>query len=154
MNFFRKKNRLPNYDYSSNGAYFITFCTQNRQCVLGQITDDNGFIYCKLSQIGIIVDKAINDIHKHYTYVQIPCYCIMPNHVHIVLSIAHAEDRRQIAVATIIGNMKRAVSMQLGKSIWQPSYYDHVVRNEDELNRICEYIDANSILWEQDKYFV
>ena len=149
----RKPIRLPEFDYSSNGAYFITFCTKDRQCILGNICADNNCVYCKLSELGYSVNDAIKRINDHYYNVVVPSYCIMPNHVHLTLLLMPPEnDGRQVAVPTIVGHLKRAVSMQLGKSIWQARYHDHIIRNEDELNRICEYIDANPIMWEDDYY--
>ena len=86
----RKPNRLHGYDYSTAGTYFITICTQNRECSLSQIIgmNDNvgdGFPVPQLTEAGIISDKYIKSIHDKFSSVTVENYVIMPNHIHMIL---------------------------------------------------------------------
>ena len=162
----RKNIRLTNYDYSSNGLYFITVCTRNRIHYFSEITEDPSFVgadiirpIIKMINIGHILDFSINDIKNHYGNVSVVKYCIMPDHVHLIISIMndiYAENDGRIisapTVSTIIGSLKRFVSKKLGFSIWQKSFHDHIIRNEKEFLEICNYIDNNPINWVNDIY--
>ena len=162
----RKLNRLENYDYSRNGLYFITICTKDRIKYLSEITEDLSFVgadiirpIINLTKIGKILDYSINDIKNHYENISVIKYCIMPDHVHLILSIMNeivpADSGRMISaptVSTIIGSLKRFVSKETGISLWQKSFHDHIIRNEKEFLEICDYIDNNPINWVNDIY--
>lgn len=142
----RKPIRIKNYNYSTPGAYFITVCINSRKPILWNV----GAAICRpnLSKIGSIVETAILQIPEHYPMITVDKYCIMPDHVHMILSINTAEDGRQIAaptVSSVVGHMKRWVSMQLGHSIWQKSFIDRVIRNEMGYQAVWEYIENNPI---------
>ena len=142
----RKPIRIENYDYSTPGAYFITVCINSRKPILWNV----GAAICRpnLSKIGSIVETAILQIPEHYPMITVDKYCIMPDHVHMILSINTDQDGRQIAAPTIssvVGHMKRWVSMQLGHSIWQKSFVDRVIRNEMGYQAVWEYIENNPI---------
>ncbi|MCL1864988.1 MAG: transposase [Spirochaetes bacterium] len=118
--------------------------------------EDN--LYVKFSEYGIIVDKAINEISVHYKNVSVDRYVIMPNHIHLILIIQNNEaDGRLItaptSVSIIVKQFKQYVSKQLGFSPWQKSYHDHIIRNQDEYNRITEYIENNPTKWISDCYY-
>lgn len=146
----RKRIRLEEYDYSTPGAYFITFCVKNRDPILwnhvgAAVRSQNNN---HISPIGQIVDIAIQQIPLHYPSITVDKYCIMPDHVHLILSIQTDEHGRQVAaptISTVVGHMKRWVSMQIGVSIWQKSFIDRVIRNEDGYRKVWEYIDNNPI---------
>ena len=153
----RKRNRLLNYDYGNNGAYFLTICTKDRIALFGEIV---GAATCRpyiaLTEQGKILDEAILTIADIYDCVSAPEYVIMPNHVHLIIVIAADNSGRQVAAPTImriVGNMKRVVSLRVGFSPWQKSFHDHVIRNLDEYNRIAEYIRSYLITWEQDCHY-
>ncbi|MDO4743478.1 MAG: transposase [bacterium] len=142
----RKSIRIENYDYSTPGAYFITVCVHNRKPILWNV----GAATCRpnLSKIGSMVETAILQIPKHYPMVSVDKYCVMPDHIHMILSIHTNENGRQIAaptVSTLIGHMKRWVSMQIGYSVWQKSFIDRVIRNEKSYHAVWEYIENNPI---------
>ena len=142
----RKPIRISNYDYSAPGAYFITVCVNDRKPILWNV----GAATCRpnLSKIGSVVEKAILQIPIHYPMISVDKYCIMPDHIHMILSIRTDDDGRQIAaptMSTVIGHMKRWVSMQIGHSIWQKSFYDHVIRTQQSYDKIWEYIENNPI---------
>jgi REP element-mobilizing transposase RayT len=158
----RKPNRLQGYDYSQNGMYFITICTKNQEEIFGHVV---GAVTCRphveLSNIGQIADKSIQIINDVYPHITIDKYVIMPNHIHMIICIGDVENGRQVAaptsvpptVQTVVGNMKRYVSIQCGSSIWQRSYYDHIIRSENDYQRIWRYIDENPIKWKEDHYY-
>ena len=157
----RKKLRLSCYDYQSNGAYFLTICIKERKQILSKIVGERSALpktqpYIQLTQIGKTVDTAINSINNHYPCVFVDCYCIMPNHIHIIFFIdktISGSAMRSPTIATIVNQMKGFVSKQIGFSIWQKSYFDHIIRNEQELYEIRKYIEQNPIKWEFDEYY-
>lgn len=95
----------------------------------------------------------------HYKYIKIDKYCIMPNHIHIIVVINKIEDNsgRIISaptISTIIGSLKRIISKEIGFSIWQKSFHDHIIRNEKSYQKIWEYIDTNILKWELDSLYI
>ncbi len=142
----RNTIRLKDYNYSNPGAYFITVCVHNRKPILWNV----GAATCRpnLSKIGSVVKMAIQQIPEHYSMISVDKYCVMPDHIHMILSINTDKDGQQIAaptVSTVVGHMKRWVSMQIGQSIWQKSFIDRVIRNENGYRVIWEYIENNPI---------
>ena len=108
----RKHIRIEDYDYSTPGAYFITACINDRKPILWNV----GAATCRpnLSKIGSVVETAILQIPVHYPAVSVDKYCVMPDHIHMILSINTDEDGRQVAaptVSTVVGHMKLWVSM-------------------------------------------
>ena len=161
----RKTNRIPEYDYSQNGAYFITICTENRKCILSRIdfptkTTVGATIgrppSLRLTQAGKIVDQAIRDIETHYEAVTVDQYVVMPNHVHLLISIGCTNGRPMVAptISRIVQQMKGAVTKQIGQNIWQRSFHDHVIRGDEDYRMIWQYIDANPALWEKDCFYM
>nr|WP_326184612.1 transposase [uncultured Oscillibacter sp.] len=156
----RKRLRLPEYDYSQAGSYFITVCAAGRQTLLWNavgadiIRPDT----LPLSASGMIVEQAILDIPAYYPQVTLHKWVVMPNHIHLLLQINETDGRMISAptrtISTMIGQMKRAASKAAGGPIWQRGFYDHVVRNENDFLRIWTYIDANPAKWAEDRYYV
>ena len=168
----RKHIRIPQYDYSAPGAYFITICSTNREEIfwanrrgeLCSIKNENRLESVgadiirpqdtPLSYAGVIVEKSVLQIPEHYGNISVDKYCIMPDHVHIILSIRTDEDGRMISaptVSTVVGSMKRWVSKQLGRSIWQKSFYEHTIRNQQDYDEIWEYIENNPLKYIQKR---
>ena len=150
----RKRIRLLEYDYSTEGYYFITICTKNRIEILGKIKDicrggNLPSAKIKLTDIGIIVEKYIKQITNVYDNVNIDEYIIMPNHIHMILILENSNEHN---ISKIIGQFKRNVSMELKYSIWQKLFYEHVIRNDKEYYMIKEYIRTNIIKWKEDRY--
>lgn len=149
----RKKIRLENYDYSSAGAYFVTVCTQNRKKLFWKDNTNVGADIIRpkeetLSSAGEIVDNAINQISDHYENILVDKYCIMPDHIHLIIFIMSDESGRIISaptLQTVVGQMKRYVSKELGFPVWQKSFVDRVIRNDAGYRKIWEYIDNNPI---------
>ena len=142
------------YDYASEGMYFITICTSGMKCILGQIETVQDLPIPVLSEQGAVVEKAILMIPRHYSGISVENYVVMPNHVHLMLDF-HAAGGRMVSAPTVVGSLKRYVSRQLGVSIWQKGYYDHVIRNETDYMYHMQYIDENPKKWAmgKDEYY-
>ena len=155
----RKQMRLREYDYHTPGAYFITLCTKDKACILSTIVGADAHIgpYPKLTKNGMVVEKYLRNIPGVGRYV------IMPNHIHMILHIS-AEDILQgpmwasaptkANVPQLIKSFKILVTKELGRSIWQRSYYDHVIRDERDYQIRVQYIDENPAKWFFDDYYV
>lgn len=149
----RKRNRLEGFDYSSCGAYFITVCVNGKQKILWRSVGadiirpiDKGFAQC-LSKYGKIVEQAIKNISICYPLVEVNKYCIMPDHIHMIIFMKY-DDGRIISAPTlsiVVGQMKRWVSKQAGVSLWQKSFYDTVIRDEQMYREKWKYIDENPL---------
>lgn len=160
----RKNIRLRDYDYSSAGYYFITICTKDGKSVLGTMNAsiDAGVVGThsvrpKLFDIGEIAMTAIENIPQIYELISIDNYVIMPNHIHMILVIhSNHESGRTLCAPTVsrvIKQMKEYVTKQIGYSIWQKSFYEHIIRNENDYKRIWQYINENPTKWQDDKYY-
>jgi REP element-mobilizing transposase RayT len=165
----RKPNRLKYYNYASNGAYFITMCSKNRECVFGKISTG---VHPKveLSRIGRVVDTVIKEIPVHYSGIKVGNYVIMPNHIHLILLAQHgvsagengrllaapttASATHHVTISSVIKQFKMYISKQCNTSIWQRSFHDHIIRNEQDYVRIWEYIDNNPVSWLDDCFYV
>lgn len=152
----RKRNRLKGYDYSSNASYFLTVCSDKRKEIFSQIVFDNtvGANIVRLSKIGQKIENCILKIEEIYPCIFVDNYIIMPNHIHLILTI-DTNRRPMVAptVATVIKQFKGAASKEAGTSIWQKGYYDHIIRNENDFNETMKYITFNAQKWDEDKYF-
>ncbi len=153
----RKSIRLRDYDYGQTGAYFITICTQNRECLFGEIIDDD----MQLNDAGRIVKTIWQEIPIHYPQVELDEFVIMPNHFHAIFYIRPPEQGAASSAPTVGQIMRRfksmsaiAVNKSLPRSsqpLWQRNYWERVVRDEKELHGLQEYILNNPRQWTQDK---
>ena len=144
----RKPIRIEDYDYSTPGAYFITICTANREKLFWDVVGADIIRpqTIPLSAAGKITEQGILQMPEHYENVVVDKYCIMPDHIHLILRIESDTDGRIISaptVSTVVGSMKRWVSRQIGKPIWQKSFYDHGIRNQQDYDEIWQYIENN-----------
>jgi REP element-mobilizing transposase RayT len=158
----RKPNRMPKYDYSSRGCYFVTICSKNKEInSFGKIT--NGKI--EFSLFGEIVNKCWQDIPNHFPYVRLDEFIIMPNHVHGIIVILpkagdlnfHSRfsdrilDRSKMDLSKIIQSFKASVTREINKTqdynffSWQKSFYDHIIHSQKELFQMRKYIYENPI---------
>lgn len=183
----RKPNRLKNYDYSQNGAYFVTICVKNRLKLFGTVVvgataqlseigncetivwaisnrsnpnnrphPDANRPYMLLSEYGEIVETAIQ--HNNRDEFWIEQYVIMPDHVHMIIVISNDGghgDRTEFVptVSSIVRYIKSYVTKQIGFSPWQKSFHDHIIRSQDDYNRIAEYIQNNPAHWHDDQQY-
>ncbi len=195
---YRKNIRLKNYDYSQQGAYFVTICVQGRECLFGKVVDGN----VVLNDVGKLVDVWWKKIVDKYPTVQLGTYVIMPNHFHGIIDIVgagfprpspierpridgkcsriggcmqtggYSQTSREIAgtgggtpplrqeptLGQIFGFFKYQTTKSInelqktpGDVIWQRGYYEHVIRNDDDYERISEYIIFNPENWVTDE---
>ena len=142
-NFTRKSNRLKNYDYSSNGIYFITVCVNDMKCLFGYVDMENNMVI--LNDDGKRVDFYIQKIDE------VDNYIIMPNHIHFIIRLD--KDRNNKSIQRIISGFKRAVSMDLGYSPWQKSFHDHIIKSDEEYANIWNYVENNANKWKDDCFY-
>lgn len=154
----RKANRLQGYDYSTPNAYFITVCTAGRKNLFwenaGAIIDRPQAV--PLTDIGNVVRQYIEQIPQIYPQVILEHYVIMPNHVHLLMQICTDMDGRSMIAPTIsnvVRHMKGRVSKQVGSSVWQKGFYDHVIRNEADFEGVWTYIEGNPGKWAEDELY-
>ncbi len=151
----RKPNRLPNFDYSAPGAYFITICTKDRRNLFW--TDVGASIARpQLTLWGDIAAKSICDIPKHYPAVSVDHYVVMPNHIHLLLQINTDTDGRAMLAPTVshvVQQLKGVITKQIGQSVWQKLFHDHIIRSETDYLKIWEYIENNPAKWEEDCFY-
>ncbi len=151
----RKKNHLEQYDYSTPNAYFITICTHNRENFfwIGQTYASSNFF---LTEYGEIAYKGICDISKHYPMISVDNFVIMPNHVHLLLRIQAGNNGRPMAaptISTVINQTKGSISKQIGFSVWQKGFHDHIIRGENDYLKIWNYIESNPSRWLEDELY-
>jgi putative transposase len=162
----RKSIRLKEYDYSTPGEYFITICTRNLVCILGEIVDGE----MRLSKAGIIVKQCWEEIPKHFQNVELDEHIVMPNHIHGIIILTEPVgaihesplrmtqyQRRTMKLSKIIGRFKITAAKEInllcrtpGHSVWERNYYEHIIRNKKNLNNIRDYIANNPIQWFYD----
>ncbi|WP_103670234.1 transposase [Pseudanabaena sp. BC1403] len=144
----RQSIRLQGYDYAKEGIYFVTICCYQRQHLFGEI--DNGEM--KINLIGQIVAALWQKIPQHFPNVELDGFTLMPDHLHGIIIIS--ESKEKASLANIIQNFKSISSRKInrinknyGISIWQRNYYERIVRTEQELTNLREYIKNNPANW-------
>ena len=140
----RKPNRIEGYDYSQNEAYFVTVCTQDRKRILSDIVGGDAHIVPK--PYGQVVEKYIHNAPE------IEKYVIMPDHIHMIIRLDNGSmwastPTRTNRVSSIVRSIKTLTTKEIGIPIFQRSYYDHVIRNQQDYNEIWEYIENNPTKW-------
>lgn len=161
----RKTIRLKSYDYSQAGAYFITICTKQKQCIFGDIK--NGEM--RFNALGSIADKYWQEIPEHFPNVALDTYTIMPNHLHGILWIIESSQRdnknRKFgdivigSISSIVRFYKAIVTKKINKIcntkglsvVWQGRYYEQIIRDEKALVNIRSYIINNPLNWDIDE---
>ncbi len=148
----RHSIRLKGYDYSQAGAYFVTIVIHDREPILGEIVNHE----MRLNKNGQIVKYAWLDLPKHYRNIQLDAFVIMPNHVHCIIILTD-HDRKRYPLSEIVRAFKsfsarriNALRITQGVPVWQRNYYEHIIRNEQEHERIYNYILNNPLNWEND----
>jgi REP element-mobilizing transposase RayT len=164
--------RLKDYDYSSNGAYFITLCADKFKQYFGKIENERVF----LSVSGVFAEQCWREIPDHFPFIQIDEFVIMPNHVHGIIIIDSAPCRdvagnvsteikndgmskispKKGTISSVIRSYKSAVTKAGNANKlpfkWQSGFYEHVIRNNDDLQLTREYIVNNPMKWHLDQY--
>jgi len=177
----RRSIRLPDYDYSTPGAYFVTICTQNSMCAFGEIVNEE----MQQAPAGEMVRYWWGEIPNKYLNVEIDdTFVIMPNHIHGTIIIRNVGADRCVCPSNenVSTNKSKKPGEHIGSplqqviqwyktmttnayihgvkesgwppfegKLWQRNYYEHVIRNDRELQRVREYIMLNPIRWALDK---
>ncbi|MEA2096916.1 MAG: transposase [Candidatus Cloacimonadota bacterium] len=173
----RKRNRLAGYDYATPGYYFVTICTKGMLEYFGRVQNGKN----ELNDAGQIVNDRIKWLENHFEYIKIIKFIVMPNHVHFIiqiiddvgtgrdLSAVRNRTTRELSLrkplhkikslSELVGAFKTITSKLIHQTgfldfCWQRSFYDHIIRNDDELIRISDYIEKNPMLWKQDEYLI
>lgn len=181
----RQSIRLNGYDYSQAGAYFVTIVAYNREPLFGEIVQDD----LKISRLGWIVQQAWFDLPRHYPYVVLDEFCIMPNHVYGIIVLTgegrggsfparvslpdtnhsgpytlpdqaqtRPYEKTRHGLSEIVRALKsfsarriNIIRQTTGMPVWQRNYYERVIRDERELDRVRQYILNNPHRWADDK---
>jgi putative transposase len=163
----RHSIRLKEYDYGQPGAYFVTVCTHHRECLFGEIVKEQ----IHLSKTGMVVKSVWEELPQRYPYTGIDVNMIMPNHFHGIITIdvgaIHESplrnslvtpSRRKMLLSKMVGYFKMNSAKRIndlrgtpGQPVWQRNYYEHVIRNEVDLEEIREYIQNNPLKWLEDE---
>jgi putative transposase len=167
----RRSIRLQGYDYASAGAYFVTICTKDRECLFGDITD----AIMQINDAGRIVQQCWQNIPLHFPHVQLDEYIIMLNHIHGIICIETAVGAKNFSPLPTLHIRPRGTSKTIGAiaivrgfkigvtkwmrqhtaihDVWQRNYWEHVIRDDAKLNSIREYIYNNPAQWELDELY-
>ncbi len=166
----RRSIRLKEYNYSQSGYYFVTVCARGRDFLFGDIVDGE----MVLNEYGKILASCWHDLPDHYDNVELDRFIIMPNHVHAIIIVGAGLPRPNTTAQGNIGREDRAPTLgqivayykygttkQINKlrnagikKIWQRNYYEHVIRNDNDLTNIREYIVNNTSKWQDDEYYI
>jgi REP element-mobilizing transposase RayT len=171
----RRSIRLKGYDYSRSGAYFVTICTKEKECLLGNIEDGR----VELNDAGAMIKYWWIELQHKFGNIKLDEFIIMPNHIHGIIIITVGADRcvcphielisndrkgehagsplhriiqwfKTMATNKYIIGVKKYGWQPFNGKLWQRNYYEHIIRNENSLNRIREYIINNPIKWGMD----
>ncbi|MYE27564.1 MAG: transposase [Chloroflexi bacterium] len=161
----RRSMRLPNYDYTQNGVYFVTICTYRFASLFGRIVDG----YVQLNGLGRLVEEEWQRTAEVRPSVELDLFVVMPNHLHGLIWISHSPKEPMSgknttlganSLGSIIAQYKSVVTKRSRNladpvhwPIWKRNYYDHIVRNEGSLERIRRYILENPARWREDRFF-
>ena len=157
----RKPNRLSEYDYSTGGAYFVTICTQDRKKILSTIVGGGAHDApnVALTDIGEIVQKHIVN-NNRIPGITVDKFVIMPDHIHLIVLVdetaqkgtSRAPSPTNAVIPHLVSTFKRFCHRDVGEKIFQRSYYDHVIRNQQDYDEIWQYIENNPRKWHLQKH--
>ena len=156
----RKKIRLEGYDYSGAGCYFITICIKDGHEILGKVVVGDaalGVPFVVLNEIGEYVKQRIEHINVIPGHIRVDKYVIMPNHIHLLLSVTSGTPRAasptKSEIAKAVNAIKSLTTKHIGYSIWQRSYNDRIIRDEEEYQSKWRYIEENPARWTEDEFY-
>jgi putative transposase len=168
--FHRRSIRLKGYDYSSPGAYFVTMVTHDHICIFGRVISGK----MEINALGKIIQDCWVKLPDHFSNIEVEPFVVMPNHIHGIISISEKDGRGTIyraptlekfaqpivgSIPTIIRTYKAAVSRNAKRElglihIWQRNYYEHIIRAQNDLNIIANYILTNPDHWIDDPEYI
>lgn len=151
-----RKNLRAEFHNYSGGDYFVTICTRDKEQYFGKI--HNGVM--RYSKIGKFAFDSLHTLHTHYSYLDVPLFVVMPNHVHAILSIHESKDApgciptNRTALGVVVGGYKQSVTRYARRNDiefgWQCRYHDHIIRGLHDGNKISDYIENNVARWDND----
>lgn len=167
--YHRRSLRLKGYDYAGAGWYFVTLCTWQRECLFGEVVDGG----MRLNDAGGLVESLLHEMTQRFPNVVMDSLVIMPNHIHLIVSFVgaglgppHELDQsttqkgaasRAPTLGDVICAFKSISAIRINKlrnnpggPVWQRNYYERVIRDDDELGAIREYIATNPLQWDAD----
>jgi len=174
----RRATRLPGFDYTTPGAYFVTVCAHDRACLFGDVVDG----VMRVNDYGEIVQQTWDALPAHFPHVALDQFVIMPNHAHgiIVLNdndavgaafrrphnrVLHhhpgggTPPLRRPSLGHVVGYFKYQSTKRINllrhapaQPVWQRNYYEHVIRNDADLAAIRDYIAGNPARWADDDH--
>jgi putative transposase len=180
----RRSIRLPGYDYTQAGAYFVTIVTWRRDCLFGEVVDGE----MRLNEAGQIVQWEWINLSQRFKFIELGTFTVMPNHFHGIpifhnVGATHTgitdaisgkiplrntmlegsdgsplpHGPKPLSLGAILAQFKSRVTKRLwkipslaGTPIWQRNYYEHIIRNDQEMDKIWRYIEGNPVLWNDD----
>ncbi len=174
--YHRQSIRLRSYDYSQPGAYFVTICSLERECIFGEIADGQ----IGLNALGEIVEVCWHNLPHHYSQLGLDAFVVMPNHIHGIILLgdartcgAEADDGHDVgarhasplrsgtasgSLGAVIGSFKSAAAKQINQMrgtpsalVWLRNYYEHVIRDAHELDVVRRYVKNNPAQWALDE---
>ena len=162
----RKHPHLKEYDYSQNGCYFVTICTFERQQLFDTYSVGRDLCVPPTAATQIAV-KWMKELEIKYPTCRIEKAVIMPNHIHMIVALGTGDAAAHTGAAlprimqwyktmttnAYIRGVKSGILLPFRKTLWQTSFYDHVIRNEADYLRIWQYIDTNPAKWVEDEYY-
>jgi len=162
----RRSIRLSEYDYTKGGAYFVTICTANRECLFGQVLEGEMHV----NEFGKVVLECWEWLSKPYSYATLDARILMPNHLHGIIVINDDDSQKggsrtaptifpkRKPLGRLVGAFKTVSTKRInelrqtpGFALWQRNYYEHIIRNENSLNKIRDYILGNPSRWVLDQ---
>ena len=158
---------MKEYDYSQNGAYFITICTKDRAHLFGEVVGaDLVSARMELNHAGHMIENILFETVHSFDDMIVDKYIIMPNHFHCIIVTSRADTRSAPtkAVTAVVQAFKSKTTLAyirgvksgtlppFSKYVWQRNYHDHIIRDENDYLRIWKYIDENPIKWADDEY--
>lgn len=150
-----KPLRLRNWDYSSAAAYHVIVCTKDRRPLFGRITASSDRAWITPTSLGTVCVAAIEDIEARYEDVHVANYVVMPNHVHLLIELGEGSSDLKRVVSRFKSLVTAAARCDgIAKDVWQRSFYDHIIRGEDDYRATWDYIDANPACWIEDRFYV
>jgi len=173
----RKTTRLAHWDYAQNGYYFITICAKDKEEYFGKIIDEEMY----LSDVGKIAKYYWYEIPKHFNFVRLEAFVVMPNHIHGIVviddgmnldknvdldldvdkampsnKINRFQNQGKGTISSIIGSYKSIVtkkSREISAFSWQSRFYDNIIRNEKAYEKIVNYVENNPRKWKEDMFY-
>ena len=108
---------------------------------------------------GEVADKYIRQMDAFYEHLSVDQYIIMPDHIHLLVTIHGGHPRtgvptRTSEIARFVGTFKRFCNKAYGENIWQRSFHDHIIRDDNDYQKIWSYIEYNHLKWSDDCFFV